>query len=462
VNFDNAKDREFMTRASSIELTDLSILASPQAFDKLREDKQAFEKLSALGQMQLDPIQKCRYAQYLLYTNRFDEALALIEQVNPDEFLLAYSIKMKILEVIENYNLLTEMVEYFRPGSSEPLEAEATILGYESCAFYFSVVKKDFQKSYAYLYRAEALAIEHKLTYRFNVIRMHLEAVANMTGDNLTLDLLYEADTGAFKLKSIRNRFDSLLRAGNLQGIENLVEQAAISQEDFFLAQATLEYNQFILGEGNLSLVAEHITNHEPDYPESKFYWSLLMLQIFGYIGNGNGRANPERIYKTLESAINNIEQFKGFLPVAARMYPLGLSIASKLHSRLYNADKKVALLWSEHSRDGIRRNNKKLVTITKPIREALVLDEVYGTHEHYEAATHYQTGHAENKARLERSLKEVDLKRYEIATIGGVYRGLLRLGKTLDDKSILKQSQEVLESSVFLQNHVVLNALNF
>ena len=44
------------------------VLASPQLFDKLREDKQAFERLSALGQMYLDPLQKCRYAQYLLYT----------------------------------------------------------------------------------------------------------------------------------------------------------------------------------------------------------------------------------------------------------------------------------------------------------------------------------------------------------------------------------------------------------
>ena len=78
----------------------------------------------------------------------------------------------------------------------------------------------------------------------------------------------------------------------------------------------------------------------------------------------------------------------------------------------LNDSDKKVALLWSEHSRDGLRRDGKKLVTITRPVREALILDEVYGTHEHYAAAINYQTGHAENKAGLERSLNEVGLKR--------------------------------------------------
>jgi hypothetical protein len=147
---------------------------------------------------------------------------------------------------------------------------------------------------------------------------------------------------------------------------------------------------------------------------------------------------------------------------VAANIYPLGLSIASKFHPDLSNADSKVALLWSEHHRDGLRRDGEKIITITKPVREALILDEVYGTREHYEAAIHYQTGHPENKARLERSLNQVGLKRNEIATIGGMYRGLFRLGKTLDDKSILKQSEIIFESSTFLQEHVVTAALNF
>jgi hypothetical protein len=37
-----------------------SVLVSPQAFDKLRQNKHAFEKLSALGNMQLDTIQRCK------------------------------------------------------------------------------------------------------------------------------------------------------------------------------------------------------------------------------------------------------------------------------------------------------------------------------------------------------------------------------------------------------------------
>ena len=291
---------------------------------------------------------------------------------------------------------------------------------------------------------------------------MHLEAIANMAGDNITLDPLYEANTGSFKIKSIYNRFDSFLRAGNLLEIESYVNQNHLSKEDLYLSQATSEYGRFILGEGNISLVAERINNYKPSYPTAKLYWALLMLQVFSYIGNSGGRANPERIYKILDEAIAEIDQLRSVIPVAANIYPLGLSIASKFHSKLNESDKKVALLWSEHTRDGLRRDGKKLVTITRPVREALILDEVYGTQEHYAAAINYQTGHAENKARLERSLNEVGLKRYEFSTVGGMYRGLLRLGKELDDQSILKQSEKVFESSNFLQNHVVQHALNF
>jgi hypothetical protein len=247
-----------------------------------------------------------------------------------------------------------------------------------------------------------------------------------------------------------------------LQEIEILLNNDSLSKEELLLAQATIEYEHFILGNGNISSVAERISNYEPVHPTSKLYWALLMLQVFSQIGNGNGRTSPDRIYKTLEKALSAISQVKSVIPVAANIYPLGLSIASKFHPHLRNADSKVALLRSEHHRDGLWRNGKKIVTITKPVREALILDEVYGTREHYEAAIHYQTGHPENKARLERSLSEVGLKRNEIATIGGMYRGLLRLGKTLNDKSVLKESEKVFESSTFLQEHVVTTALNF
>ena len=439
-----------------------SVLVSPQAFDKLRQNKDHFERLSDLGNMQLSTLQGCRYAQYLLYNQKYKEALQVIEKVSPEKFPLAHAIKMKILEVLEQYDLLSEMIESFKPGSSEPLEAEATILSYESCAYYFAVVNRNYALAYAYLYRAEALAIEHKLTYRLGVIRMHLEVTANMVGDNLTLDPLYETETGDFKLKSIRNRFDSFLRAGNIQAIEAYVEKGSLSQEELLLAQATLEYSRFTLGQGSISVTSKLLSDDEPEHPTSKLYWALLMLQIFSNMGEASGRANPERICKTLDSALVKIEQVNSVLPVAANVYPLGLAIASKIHNRLANADQKVALLWSEHSRDGLRRDGKKLTTITKPIREALLLDEVYGTREHYASVTHYQTGHAENKARLERSLEQVGLKRWEIATIGGVYRGLLRLGQVLGDRAILETSEHVLQSSSFLRENLVRNALNF
>jgi exonuclease VII small subunit len=398
----------------------------------------------------------------LLYNQKYDEALQVIEKASPEKFLLAYSIKMAILAASENLTELEQMVISFKPGSSEPLEAEATLLAYEMCAYYFAVFNKNYSLAYAYLYRAEALAIEHKLSYRLGVIRMHLEATANMVGDNLTLDPLYEAETGDFKLKSIRNRFDSFLRAGNIQAIEAYVEKDSLSQEELLLAQATLEYSRFILGEGSISFASKLITNHEPSHPTSKLYWALLMLQVFSHMGEAAGRANPERICKTLDSALAEMPQVDSVIPVSANIYPLGLALASKLHKRLARADLKVALLWSEHNRDGLRRDGKKLITITKPVREALLLDEVYGTSEHYTSAIHYQTGHAENKARLERSLEHVGLKRWEIATIGGVYRGLVRLGQALNDQAILETSEQILQSSSFLRENLVPNALNF
>ena len=119
-----------------------SVLASPQLFDKLRGDKYEFERLSALGQMYLDTLQKCRYAQYLLYNKQDSKALNVIEQANPDEFLLAYAVKMAILAASEQYDELANMVTAFKPGSSEPLEAEATMIGYEMCAHYFAWQKR--------------------------------------------------------------------------------------------------------------------------------------------------------------------------------------------------------------------------------------------------------------------------------------------------------------------------------
>ena len=61
--------------------------------------------------------------------DRFDEALALIEQANPEEFLLAYAVKMAILAaILKKDTEFSQMVTEFKPGSSEPLEAEATLM----------------------------------------------------------------------------------------------------------------------------------------------------------------------------------------------------------------------------------------------------------------------------------------------------------------------------------------------
>jgi hypothetical protein len=430
-------------------------LASPKAFDTLRQNEHEFTRLAALGSEQADKVQICRFAQYLLYEKQYEQALVMIEKASPSSYLLAYSIKMAVVASLEWFDELSEMIKRFRLGSSEQLEAEATMMGYETCAFYYAVVKKDYQRGYAYLHRAEALALEHGLTYRLKVIRMHLEVTANMAGDTHILDSLVETNAGDFKGKSFRTRFDSLLRSGNLQAIENLKKRGQLSPEELYLAQGTLEYQKLIKGEGSINLVATTISDHEPEGSISKLLWSLLMLQVFNTMGDASGRTNPERIYKTIEHSIATIEHLGSVVPVAANIYPQGLAIASYIFPRLDVARDKVATVWSDNSRDGLRLGGKKIVTITKPVREALVLDDLFRTKEHFEFVTKDATGHTQNKVRLERSLAKVNLRLHEITTVGGVYRGLLRLGRSLNDGKLLQASETLRMSSHFLVQHV-------
>jgi hypothetical protein len=115
----------------------VSVLTSPKLFDTLREDKTKFARLEVLGQeAYLEPIQLCRYAQYLLYEEQYEQALVVIEKAKPQTNLLAYAVRMAILASLEWFDLLKTMIENFRPGSSKSLEAEGTILAYEQCAFY--------------------------------------------------------------------------------------------------------------------------------------------------------------------------------------------------------------------------------------------------------------------------------------------------------------------------------------
>jgi exonuclease VII small subunit len=440
-----------------------SVLASPKLFDTLRQDKTKFSRLQALGEESyLEPVQLCRYAQYLLYEEQYEQALVVIEKAKPQTNLLAFGIRMAILASLEWFDLLKTMIENFRPGSSKGLEAEGTMLAYEQCAFYFALVKGDHKLSYAYLHRAEALAIEHDLTYRLSVIRSHIEAVANMAGDTLGLDPLLESNSGTFKGKSVRNRYDSLLRANNLSEIDSFVKARQLEPEDLFLAQATLEYQKAERGKGHLHKVANLISDYVPEHPESKLFWSLLMLQVFSGIGVADGRANPERILTTLETALSRIEYLNSVVPVAANLYPQGLAVASHLYPRLESARGKVATVWSDDARDGLRLEGKKMITITKPIRDALILDDLYHTSEHLGAVIRRGTGHTYNKTRLERSLEGAKLKLHEITSVGGIYRGVYRLGRTLQDQQTLNSSETLRQSSQFLTKHVAPQRFTF
>jgi exonuclease VII small subunit len=432
-----------------------SVLASPKAFDTLRQNETAFSRLAALKTHgHLDRLERCRLAQYQLYCQHYDEALRLIDEASPNTFLLAYAVRMKILECLERFEDLEYMVEAFKPGSSAGLEAEATVLAYESCAFYFAVVKKEYRAAYAYLHRAEALALEHALTYRLNVIRNHLEVVANMTGDTLALDPLLAQDS-LLRVRRVRNRFDSFLRSGDLAGVEMLVDTGDLSKEELFLARATREYARSTVGQGKIHVVAGLVGNQEPAYPVSRFYWSLLLLQVFSHMGAGDGHAKPERIFKTLLRSLNDIDQVDSVLPVAANVYPLGLSLAAHLHPKLAAASQKVATVWCDDKHDGLRREGKKVSIITKPVREAIVLDDLYATRDNLIGVLGTKTGHRENRARFERSLEQVHLERHHITSVGGVYRGLLRLSTTLCDTSLLRESEALRDTSPFLQRQL-------
>jgi hypothetical protein len=444
------------------------VLASPKAFDTLRQQESTFGRLAALqNHGYLGKLERCRLAQYHLYRREHDAALRLVESASPRDFLLAYALRMKLLECLERFEDLATMVAKFKPGSSEPLQAEATMLGYESCAFYFAIVRKEYPSAYAYLHRAEALAIEHDLTYRLSVIHTLLENVSNMAGDNLVLDPLLARD-GLLKQRSIRNRFDSFLRAGNLAGVEALVNSSDLAKEELFLARASHEYQGFITGTGKIHVVAGLITNQEPHYPVSRFYWSLLLLQVFSHIGAGEGRAEPSRICKILVQAVEDIVQVESVIPVAAQLYPLGLALAAHLHPRLEMAVNKVATVWCRDKHDGLRLGNKKISIITKPVREAIVLDDLYSVHDHLsqvlstKATPNPKRGHRENKVRFERSLEQVQLKRHEITSVGGLYRGLLRLGKSLGNASLLERSSLLKDTTPFLQHHLRLHSLEF
>jgi hypothetical protein len=343
------------------------VLRSPKAFDKLRQDKNSFARLAALGnEPNLDRVQVCRYAQFLLYEDQFEQALVVIEKASPQNYPLAYSIKMAIVASLEWYDTLHDMIENFRPGSSEPLEAEATVLGYEMCALYYVLVKRDYQFSYAYLHRAEALAFEHKLTYRLSVIHMHLEAVSNIVGDALpALTPLPKSDSGYFTYINAYNRYETFLRTNNIEEIYKLASQNKIGKAELLLALGTMEYQRFTRGESSIYLVAELVEKYKPEYATAQLFWSLLMIQIFISTHDPDHYLNPKRICPILENSIENIDHLAGVIPLAANLYPQGLTIASHFYPQLvYSATTENALaLMPNDVQHGVEKLKRVLLS---------------------------------------------------------------------------------------------------
>lgn len=431
-----------------------SLLKSPQAFDELRLNDKAFESLSLLAEEPaLTHLEHCRYAQYLLYRENFtafDNVLSEARRTGSSGLSTALLLKQLIIR--EEHQALKRKVMTFRPQTSDPLELEGYSLGFESCAYYFAVLCKDFHQAYAYLYRAEAYALALGLKYRLKVIRSKLEATANMAGDTLILNTLSFDESGKADLEAVRNRFESCLRSGNVSEIETLTRKGHLGREEWLLARATLEYQQALEGSGSYSVAAELISDTLPEHPESQLLWSLLMLQLFSVIGPAEGRAEPERIVRVLENSLSKVLHLYPSVVVAASLYPLGVSLAAQLNDRIKLVNEHVTTLNHAPSKGGLFKGKEKLATLTKPVREALILDEAYATQEHLKSALKWPTGHPQNKVRFKKALDKAGTKRHEFVTEGGLFRGYYFLGKALGDHKLLDEAQRLYERSDLLQ----------
>ena len=437
----------------------LTQLTTPRQFDELRRDDSIFEQLAELGgRDDLGHVELCRYAQYLVYRGRHEEARNVVEAAEAvEQSPLLEAIKFMLYAESSDHTALARATEAFqvRGHSGTSLDMEGFSLGFEGCAYYFALVRGDFYQSYAYLHRAESLALFLELEYRLGVIRSKIEATANMAGDVVPLEPLKHDKSGMANQYAARARFLTYLKRGDIEEIRKLTRKKFVTLKEYQLAEATREYHLSLLGEGSVLKAVNLITESMPEDPDSRLYWSLIMLQLFVTIGDAGGRANPERIFQVLQTSLGEVEQIQASAALIANLYPLGLVLASKLEKRLVGPARQVTVLWDKTPRDGLRRDGKKISSVTKPVREALILDEMLATHHHYRDAIRKPGGHWQNKHRFETSLKKAGVSRPELVTVGGVYRGLIRLGKGINQPKLIKEARLLRQQSIHLKLHL-------
>ena len=438
-------------------------LSDPKCFDALRQDKETFSSLAELEHRDdLSHLELCRLAQYLLSQKDAAGCLATLAKARElDSSYLERGIYLACLGFKEDFRALAAALRPIKFESMEPLEMEGCSLVCESIALYYLAHLEDYQQAYAMLYRAETLAALLNLNYRLDVISSKLEYTASLADDSYIPNPL-TSDSDAANEQALRNSFSNFLIDCDIDSVERLAIAGQLEKTELILVQATKDYALALEGKFSYEKVAEKISEAVPDYYESKLYWSLLMLQTFSIIGNCSGRSHPERIVSVLKEALGEFVHLNLTMTLAAKIYPLGVYMAASLDDRIKPHIYDVMTLQNERHGDGFNLGNKVVSGVTKPVREAIILDELYGTTDNLITVTKKPLGHPQNKSRLEKSMKAVDIGRSNFISVGGLYRGVYCLGKALTEPKIQEEAEHIYQGSTFLKEVVSPHLLNF
>ena len=429
-------------------------LSNPKAFDTLRLDDETFEQVARLKlKKNLSHIELCRLAQYYLYKEDIKAALDTVKRAKQLKgSSLAQAIYLASLAAKEDFQTLAQAMRPISVQGQSPLDLEGYSFEYESLAAYYAIYLKDYREAMAFLYRAESLAAALNLTYRLTAIRSNLRYCATMLGERLTLNPLVSDANNKAARSTVRGIFNNALKQQNLSAVKTLALEGKIDKADIILAESTHAYALALENQQSFSEAARLLNLNIPEHPISRLYWSFLTLQLFAMLGPNRGLANPEKAAEVCLNVLDTSRFFTSHLGLAAHLYPLGILLAAEFDERLLPHTHEAVVLWNETYRDGLHRQGKRLVTVTKPIREAIILDELYARFEHLSKSFTKPLGHPQNRARYQESLTKAKLGRSNFTSVGGLYRGYVYLSDGLSQKATKDKADELYESSSFLQ----------
>lgn len=423
----------------------LTTLNDPKAFDTLRQDDAVFEQVSCLAELDTPThLQLCRYAQYLFYRERDDEAaLVLKNAAKLGSSALHRALVLMQLVLTDQHIDLRHRVASFRATSAAPLDLEAYALGFELCAFYYAAVEENYARAHTYLTKAEGFAEVLKLDYRLISVRAKLSSLAAMSGDATPSHELTSSESGLAHEHALRARYLLHLSRNDIVALEQMLKREQICAKDLNLARATKLFARHLAGEASLSRAADLITEHIPDHPEAKLFWCFLMLQLFSVMGAAGGRVHPRRVQEVLQRTLSELDHPVGSAAAAAKIYPLGLSLAAAIEPGLAKAVPSRAIIRNDSSRDGIHKGDER-VLVTKQVRHALILDEYHAVSNHFKDVTTRPHGHPTNRTRWEASLAKAQLRRDQLVTVGGLARGFGKLSEALKHPELARRSFEL------------------